>query len=128
MPLQAQLTLTAIYLLSKYTREHIITSGDIYEVHSELTNKILGVKQLTHRRISDYINELALAGLITANTRSMGHYGRTKIINLDIESELVERVLSQIKKIQDYKLLNYKPILLQTDKVKVKNIVFKKLI
>ena len=128
MPLQAQLTLTAIYLLSKYTREHIITSGDIYEVHSELTNKIPGVKQLTHRRISDYINELALSGLITANTRSMGHYGRTKIINLDIESELVERVLSQIKKIQDYKLLNYKPILLQTDKVKVKNIVFKKLI
>lgn len=128
MPLQAQLTLTAIYLLSKYTREHIITSGDIYEVHSELTNKIMGVKQLTHRRISDYINELALSGLITANTRSMGHYGRTKIINLDIESELVERVLSQIKKIQDYKLLNYKPILLQTDKVKVKNIVFKKLI
>ena len=128
MPLQAQLTLTAIYLLSKYTREHIITSGDIYEVHSELTNKIPGVKQLTHRRISDYITELALSGLITANTRSMGHYGRTKIINLDIESELVERVLSQIKKIQDYKLLNYKPILLQTDKVRVKNIVFKKLI
>ncbi len=128
MPLQAQLTLLSIYLLSKYTREHIITSGDIYEVHSELTNKIPGVKQLTHRRISDYINELALSGLITANTRSMGHYGRTKIINLDIESELVERVLSQIKKIQDYKLLNYKPILLQTDKVKVKNIVFKKLI
>ena len=128
MPLQAQLTLSAIYLLSKYTREHIITSGDIYEVHSELTNKIPGVKQLTHRRISDYINELALSGLITANTRSMGHYGRTKIINLDIESELVERVLSQIKKIQDYKLLNYKPILLQTDKVRVKNIVFKKLI
>ena len=86
------------------------------------------MKQLTHRRISDYINELALAGLITANTRSMGHYGRTKIINLDIESELVERVLSQIKKIQDYKLLNYKPILLHTDKDKVKNIVFKKLI
>ena len=128
MPLQAQLTLAAIYLLSKYTREHIITSGDIYEVHSELTNKIPGVKQLTHRRISDYINELALSGLITANTRSMGHYGRTKIINLDIENDLVERVLSQIKKIQDYKLLNYKPILLQTDKVKVKNIVFKKLI
>jgi len=128
MPLQAQLTLISIYLLSKNTREHIITSGDIYEVHSELTNKIPGVKQLTHRRISDYINELALAGLITANTRSMGHYGRTKIINLDIESELVERVLSQIKKIQDYKLLHFKPILLQTDKIKVKNFVFRKLI
>ncbi|MBY9010786.1 MAG: orc1/cdc6 family replication initiation protein [Candidatus Lokiarchaeota archaeon] len=128
MPLQTQLTLIAIYLLTKFTKNHIITSGDIYEVHSELSNKIPGLKQLTRRRISDYINELALSGLITANTRSMGHYGRTKIIKLDIEPGLVERVLSQIKKIQDYRLLDYKPIILQTDKVKIKNIVFRKLI
>ena len=128
MPLQTQLTLTAIYLLSRFTKEHIITSGDIYEVHSELSNKIPGLKQLTRRRISDYINELTLSGLITANTRSMGHYGRTKIIKLDIELGLIERVLSQIKKIQDHKLLDYKPIILQTDKVKIKNIVFRKLI
>ena len=86
------------------------------------------MKQLTRRRISDYINELTLSGLITANTRSMGHYGRTKIIKLDIEFGLIERVLSQIKKIQDHKLLDYKPIILQTDKVKIKNIVFRKLI
>jgi len=128
MPLQTQLTLTAIYLLSKFTKEHVITSGDIYEVHSELSNKIPGLKQLTHRRISDYVNELALSGLITANTRSLGHYGRTKIIKLNIEQQLVERVLSQIKKIQDHKLLDYKPVILQTDKVKIKNIVFRKLI
>ena len=50
MPLQAKLTLTAIFLLSKYTKEHIITSGDIYEVHSELAQIIPNVKQLTHRR------------------------------------------------------------------------------
>ena len=86
------------------------------------------MKQLTRRRISDYINELTLSGIISANTRSLGHYGRTKIIKLDIEVGLVERVLSQIKKIQDYKLLDYKPIVLQTDKVKLKNIVFRRLI
>ncbi|MFX0076550.1 MAG: hypothetical protein ACFE96_13995, partial [Candidatus Hermodarchaeota archaeon] len=80
------------------------------------------------RRISDYINELTLSGLITANTRSMGHYGRTKIIKLDIELGLLERVLFQIKKIRDHKLLDYKPIVLQTDKVKLKNVVFRKLI
>lgn len=128
MPLQTQLTLTAIYLLSKFAKQHVITSGDIYEVHSELSDKIPGLKQLTRRRISDYINELTLSGLISANTRSMGHYGRTKIIKLDIDLMLIERVLSQIKKIQDHKLLNYRPIILQTDKVKLKNIVFRKLI
>ncbi|MHA1319374.1 MAG: Cdc6/Cdc18 family protein [Promethearchaeota archaeon] len=129
MPLQVKLTLIAVFLLSKHTKEHIIiTSGDIYEVHSELAQIIPNVKQLTHRRISDYINELALSGLITAETKSMGHYGRTKIVKLDIEFKLIERVLSQVKKIKEYRLMDYKPIILQTDKVKIKNMVFKKLI
>jgi cell division control protein 6 len=128
MPLQAQITLTAIYLLTKYNKEHVIISGDIYEVHNDLANKIPGLKQLTHRRISDYINELLIAGLINAETKSMGHYGRTKIIKLDVDNELLERVLSQINRIKTYDLLNYKPILLQADKIRVKNIVFKKII
>ena len=49
-----------------------------------------------------------------------------KIINLDIELALIEKVLNENDKIRD--LLNYKPILLQSDKVKLKNNVFKKLI
>ena len=126
MPLQAQVILSAIYIIKKFSPENIITSGDIYDVHSELSNRIPGIKPLTKRRISDYINDLALAGIITAITRSMGHYGRTKIINLDIELALIEKVLMENIKIRD--LLNYKPILLQSDKVKLKNNVFKKLI
>jgi len=126
MPLQAQLTLTAIYLIAKFEHNHVITSGDVYEVHSELCYKIPRVKQLTKRRISDYINELVLAGIITADTRSMGHYGRTKIIQLDIEKGLLGRVLRNISKIGN--LLNDKPILLQTNKVKLKNNVFKRLL
>jgi len=69
-----------------------------------------------------------LSGLITAETKSMGHYGRTKIVKLDIEFKFLERVLAQIKKVKEYRLLDYKPIILQTDKVKIKNVVFKKLI
>jgi len=128
MPLQSQLTLTAIYLMRKFSKETIITSGDIYEIHLELTNKLTNTKLLTKRRISDYINELALAGIITATTRSMGHYGRTKIITLDIDISLIEKVLTQVKHISMADLLNYKPILLQTDKVRIKNNVFKKLV
>ncbi|MFX0026564.1 MAG: Cdc6/Cdc18 family protein [Candidatus Hermodarchaeota archaeon] len=128
MPLQAQLTLTAIHLLKKYGKGHIITSGDIYETHSELAEKVPGIKKLTQRRISDYINELSLAGIITASTKSMGHYGRTKLVNFDIEKDLVERALSQIEKFQISGILNHKPIVLLTDKVKIKNNVFRKLI
>ncbi|MFX1454186.1 MAG: Cdc6/Cdc18 family protein [Promethearchaeota archaeon] len=126
MPLQAQLILTAIYLISKFNRDHIIISGDIYEVHSEIKNLIPGVRQLTKRRISDYINELTLAGIISAEVKSMGHYGRTKIIKLDIVMDIIEKVLSEIDKIQA--ILNHKPAFLQADKVKLKNNIFKKLI
>ncbi|MFX1328060.1 MAG: Cdc6/Cdc18 family protein [Promethearchaeota archaeon] len=126
MPLQAQLILVSTYLISKFSPEHIIISGDIYEVHSEIRSLIPGVRQLTKRRISDYINELALAGIISAEVKSMGHYGRTKIIKLDIGMEVIEKVLREIEKIRG--ILNHKPVLLQTDKVKLKNNIFKKLI
>lgn len=126
LPLQAQMVLTSIYLISKFNPEHIIISGDIYEVHSEIRKLIPGIRQLTKRRISDYINDLNLAGIISADIKSMGHYGRTKIIKIDIGIDLIKRVLSDIEKFQ--KILNYKPIMLQTDKVKLKNNIFKKLI
>jgi len=126
MPLQAQLVLTSIYLISKFSPDHIIISGDIYDVHSEIRGLIPGIRQLTKRRISDYINELALSGIISAEVKSMGHYGRTKIIKFDIGIDIIEKVLYEIDKIQG--ILNHKPILLQTDKVKLKNNIFKKLI
>lgn len=126
MPLQAQVVLAAIYLINKFCPEHITTSGDIYDIHSELSRKIPGVKQLTKRHISNYIKELGLSGIISAETRSMGYYGRTKIINLDIEISLIEKVLKMNEKI--FPIINYKPVLLQSDKVVLKNNVFKKLI
>jgi len=125
LPLQAQVVLSAIFLISKFSPDHIITSGDIYEVYSELTQKIPGVRRLTERRISDFINELDLAGIILANLKSMGHYGRTKFIKLDINVELLENIFSEIDKFQN--ILNYKPILLQTEFTSFKNNVFKKL-
>lgn len=126
IPLQAQLVLTSIYLISKFSPDHIIISGDIYDVHSEIRGLIPGTRQLTKRRISDYINELALAGIISAEVKSMGHYGRTKIIKFDIGIDITEKILYEIDKIQG--ILNHKPVLLQTDKVKLKNNIFKKLI
>ena len=126
MPLQAQLILAAIYLISKYNPKSVIITGFVTDVYAELVNKIPGVKRLSNRRISDYINELVLAGIITANTKSMGHYGRTKIINLDVEISLIGKVLSEIKKIKE--ILNYKPAVMQSDKSIFKDNVFRKLV
>ena len=126
LPLQVQVVLTAIFLISKHWPDQVIISGDIYGIYSELTQKIPGVRKLTERRISDFINELTLAGIIISDLKSMGHYGRTKIIKLDLDLDLVEKVLSEIDKFQN--ILDYKPTLFQIDKVKIKNNIFKKLI
>ncbi|MFW9826235.1 MAG: Cdc6/Cdc18 family protein [Candidatus Thorarchaeota archaeon] len=126
MPLQAQLILASIFLISRFSPDHIIISGDIYDVHSEIRTLIPGIRELSKRRISDYINELSLAGIISADVKSMGHYGRTKIIKLDIGIEIIEKGLSEIDKINP--IMNYKPIFLQTNKVKLKNNIFKKLL
>jgi cell division control protein 6 len=126
MPLQAQVVLTAIYLIRKFDPKHLIISGNIYEVHSELANKIPGVRGLTRRRLSDYIKDLNAAGIISANKRSMGHYGLTKIIRLDIDFDTLEKVLCTIEMINS--ILDYKPVFLQSNKVRIKNNIYKKLI
>ncbi|TXT66156.1 MAG: ORC1-type DNA replication protein [Promethearchaeota archaeon] len=125
MPLQAQLVLTAIYLISKFGKDRIIVSGDIYEVHSELTNMIPGISTLTRRRISDYINELHSADIISAEKKSMGYYGRTKVLQLNIELKFLETILRDIEKVKD--VLNYKPILIQNNKVRISNSTFRRL-
>ncbi|MFO8019405.1 MAG: AAA family ATPase [Promethearchaeia archaeon] len=125
LPLQAQIILTAIYLIIKNEPKIMVKSGDVYEVHSELCNQIPNVTGLTKRQKSNYITELDTAGIISTKLHSLGYYGRTKIIKIDIDLELLERVLKQIDKVKD--ILEYKPVLLQSDKVKIKNNIFRKL-
>jgi len=126
MPIQAQIILAAIYLLSKWNPNSVIITGFVNDVYAELVTKIPGIKRLTKRRISDYINDLVLAGIITADTKSMGHYGRTKIIKLDVDLELIKKTLSKIPKVRE--VLNNKPSILQSDRLVYKNNIFKKLI
>jgi len=125
LPLQAQLVLTTIYLISKFSSDHIITTGDINELYLELSNILTGVRKLSSRRIGDYINELALAGIISAPVISMGHYGRTKIIKLDMNLDIIKAALEKIERLKN--IVNYKPVMLQENKVKLKNNVFRRL-
>ena len=68
---------------------------------------------------AEVLNYRTPSGVLTIDTFILG-------ITLDIGIDIVEKVLSEIDKIQG--ILNHKPILLQTDKVKLKNNIFKKLI
>ena len=91
LPLQQQRVLEAILSLTKLDEE--ITSGKLYDAYKELSKK----DAVTYRRIFDFINELELLGIISTNTISRGRgKGRTNIIKLQCDEELLEANLSSI--------------------------------
>ena len=91
LPLQQQRLLEAILILTKSNEE--ITSGKLYEEHSEISKK----DAVTYRRIFDFINELELLGIISTNTISRGRgKGRTNIIKLQCDENLLETTLFSI--------------------------------
>jgi cell division control protein 6 len=80
LPTQSKVLLYSIILLEE--RKHrLITTGDVYELYSNLCNKT-GLDILTQRRISDLLSELDLMGIIDSAVVSKGRYGRTRQIHL----------------------------------------------
>ena len=92
LTLHSKLVLLSIYHLSRAGVHRAIT-GEIYEIYSELCGE-LGVAPLTQRRLSTLINELDSMGLVNAKVVSMGRYGRTKKIRLELSRTLIRNVFS----------------------------------
>lgn len=65
-------------------------TGDVCETYKELT-MILGISPLTPRRVTDFISELDMMGLINACTKSFGRAGRTKEIKLELPADIISR-------------------------------------
>jgi len=78
----SKLVILSVYTLSKAEIQKAIT-GEIYEVYSEICGEV-GIVPLTQRRLGSLINELDSMGLLNAKVTSMGRYGRTKRIKLEI--------------------------------------------
>lgn len=88
LPLQQQKVLEAITYLTNKKEE--ITSGLLYEVYQDLAKN----DKVSYRRLFDFINELEMLGLISANTISRGRgKGRTNIITLQCDTELIDQAL-----------------------------------
>ena len=88
LPIQQQKVLEAITYLTKKREE--ITSGLLYDVYKDLAKN----DKVSYRRMFDFINDLELLGLISANTISRGRgKGRTNIITLQCDIDLVENAL-----------------------------------
>jgi cell division control protein 6 len=90
LTLHSKLVILSVYHLDRAGVSSTIT-GEIYEVYGELCGE-LGVAPLTQRRLGTLVNELDAMGLLNAKVISMGRYGRTKKIRLEISRSLIRDV------------------------------------
>lgn len=90
LPLHSKLVTLSVYHL-KRADIHQACTGEIYEVYAEVCGE-LGVTPLTQRRLSTLVNELDAMGLLNTRVISMGRYGRTKKIRLEMARSLVRDV------------------------------------
>ncbi len=92
LPLQSKVLLLSAVITQELDNTQMVT-GEIYENYKSICNE-LGFVPLSTRRISDILSELEDFGLLTAQTKSMGRYGRTRWI----------RVIGDYKSIKSYLL------------------------
>jgi cell division control protein 6 len=102
LTLHSKLVLLSVYHLNKSSA----TTGEIYDVYNELCGEF-GAGLLTQRRLGSLVNELDSMGLVNAKVVSMGRYGRTKKIRLEISRGLIRDVFgadARFGRIIDYTL------------------------
>jgi cell division control protein 6 len=102
LTLHSKLVLLTVFHLSKASA----TTGEIYDVYNELCGE-LGAGLLTQRRLGTLINELDAMGLLNAKVVSMGRYGRTKKIRLEIARTHIKEVFGNDDRIG--RLVDYEP-------------------
>jgi cell division control protein 6 len=105
LTLHSKLVVLSIYHLNRANARGAIT-GEISEVYNELSAE-LGVPPLTQRRLSTLVNELDSMGLVNAKVISMGRYGRTKKIRLEIGRTIIRDVFTGDNRLG--RLVNYDP-------------------
>ena len=87
LTLHSKLVLLSVYHLNKSS----VTTGEIYDVYNKICDE-LGAGLLTQRRLGTLVNELDAMGLLNAKVVSMGRYGRTKKIRMEISRTLIKDV------------------------------------
>ena len=105
LTLHSKLVLFSVYHLNKVDVNSSVT-GEIYEIYSELCGEV-GVAPLTQRRLGTLVNELDSMGLLNAKVVSMGRYGRTKKIRLEIPRTIIREVFKDDGRLE--RLVEYEP-------------------
>jgi cell division control protein 6 len=105
LTLHCKLVALSVYHLNKADVYRAI-AGEIYEVYNEICAE-LGVAPLTQRRLCSLVSELDSMGLLNAKVTSMGRYGRTRKIRLEVPRSLVRSVFAGDSRLG--RLIDYEP-------------------
>jgi cell division control protein 6 len=105
LTLHSKLVVLSVFHLIKANGYRAVT-GEIYDVYNELCGE-LAITPLTQRRVSTLVNELDALGLLNAQVVSMGRYGRTKKIRLEVARTLIRETFSNDSRLG--RLINYEP-------------------
>jgi len=105
LPVQSKILLLSIALLYESGNTQVNT-GEVFEAYRNLAIAA-GLPVLTPRRITDMLSDLDMQGLVSAKVKSLGRYGRTKLIDLSIPVSEVKKVILQdenLSKLNNYSL------------------------
>jgi cell division control protein 6 len=95
LPKQTKLVLWSIIDLDEREQDNIQT-GDVYGVYEDKC-KECALHPLTQRRISDLLSELDMMGIINAKIISLGRYGRTREIKLNVSDKVRDKIKEILK-------------------------------
>jgi len=79
-------------ILKETGRKKEATTGKIYAQYGSLCDN-LHLNTLTQRRVTDYISQMDMLGIINAQVIYKGRHGRTRVICLTVQRSEVEKTL-----------------------------------
>jgi cell division control protein 6 len=91
LPKQTKVILLSLISLEESGADDIQT-GDVFGIYEKRCREF-ALHPLTQRRVYDLLSELDMLGIINAKVISLGRYGRTREIKLNVS----EKVRSKIK-------------------------------
>jgi len=105
LTLHSKLVLLGVFHVNRLGVQSAAT-GEIFDVYGELCGE-LGIPALTQRRLCSLVNELDAMGLLNSKVVSMGRYGRTKKIRLELARTTVKEVFARDARLAS--LTEYEP-------------------
>lgn len=110
LPLQLRLIALAIARCTKNNENHKsaepVTTGGVYKEYKQIS-KTIGLDGLTQRRVTDLLTDLVTLGLIEAQIKYLGRYGRTRHVELMYPANTIEAALAETPLLDSFKPVNY---------------------